>query len=59
LFPHSWVLIVASIHSGVGCFLILNWPQSDSEHLMVSSEMMHNIVKEMFSMGMPVEALME
>ncbi len=40
-------------------FLILNWPQSDSEHLIVSSEQMQNIENEMFSMGMPVEALME
>ncbi|WP_269606622.1 NAD(P)H-hydrate dehydratase [Prochlorococcus marinus] len=52
-------MIVASIHSGFGCFLILNWPQSDSEHLMVSSEQMQNIEKEMFSLGMPVESLME
>ena len=37
----------------------MNWPQSDSEHLIVSSEQMQNIEKEMFSMGMPVEALME
>jgi NAD(P)H-hydrate epimerase len=43
----------------IGFFLILNWPQSDSEHLMVSSEQMKNIEKRMFSMGMPVEALME
>ena len=40
-------------------FLILNWPQSDSEHLIVSSEQMQNIENKMFSMGMPVEALME
>ena len=40
-------------------FLILNWPQSDSEHLIVSSEQMQKIENEMFSMGMPVEALME
>ncbi len=52
-------MIVASIDSGFGFFLILNWPQSDSEHLIVSSEQMQNIEKEMFSMGMPVEALME
>ena len=39
--------------------MILNWPQSDSEHLIVSSEQMQNIENEMFSMGMPVEALME
>jgi len=39
--------------------LILNWPQSDSEHLIVSTEQMQNIENEMFSMGMPVEALME
>ncbi len=39
--------------------LILNWPQSDSEHLIVSCEQMQNIENEMFSMGMPVEALME
>jgi len=59
LYPHSWALIAASIHSGFGCFLILNWPQSDSEHLIVSCEQMQSIEKEMFSMGMPVEALME
>ncbi len=40
-------------------FLILDWPKSDSEHLIVSCEQMKNIEKEMFSMGMPVEALME
>ena len=39
--------------------LILNWPKFDSEHLMVSTEQMQNIEKEIFSMGMPVEALME
>ena len=39
--------------------MILNWPQSDSEHLIVSVEQMQNIENEMFSMGMPVEALME
>ena len=39
--------------------MILNWPQSDSEHLIVSSEQMQNIENEMFSMAMPVEALME
>ena len=39
--------------------MILNWPKSDSEHLIVSSEQMQNIENEMFSMGMPVEALME
>ena len=39
--------------------MILNWPQSDSEHLIVSSDQMQNIEKTMFSMGMPVEALME
>jgi len=37
----------------------LNWPQYDSQHLMVSSEQMQTIEKKMFSMGMPVEALME
>ncbi len=51
--------MAAFIHSGFGCFLILNWPKSDSEHLIVSSEQMKNIEKKMFSMGMPVEALME
>ena len=51
--------MAASIHSGFVCFLILNWPKSDSEHLIVSVEQMQNIEKEMFSMGMPVEALME
>ena len=39
--------------------MILNWPESDSEHLIVSCDQMQNIEKEMFSMGMPVEALME
>ncbi len=39
--------------------MILYWPESDSEHLIVSSKQMQNIEKEMFSMGMPVEALME
>ena len=59
MFPHSWALIAASIHSGLGCFLILNWPKSDSEHLIVSCEQMQKIEKEIFSIGMPVEALME
>ena len=39
--------------------MILNWPKSDSEHLIVSTKQMQNIEKKMFSMGMPVEALME
>ncbi len=39
--------------------MILNWPQFDSEHLIVSTEQMQSIENEMFSMGMPVEALME
>jgi len=39
--------------------LILNWPESDSEHVIVSCEQMQNIEKKMFSMGMPVESLME
>tara|TARA_B100000965_G_scaffold404253_1_gene434482 strand:- start:19 stop:1608 length:1590 start_codon:yes stop_codon:yes gene_type:complete len=51
--------MAASIHSGIGCFLILDWPKSDAEHLIVSCEQMKNIEKEIFSMGMPVEALME
>ena len=59
MFPHSWALIAASIHSGFGCFFILDWPKSDSEHLIVSTKQMQNIEKKMFSMGMPVEALME
>ena len=39
--------------------MILNWPQPDAEHLIVSSDQMENIENEMFSMAMPVEALME
>ena len=39
--------------------MILNWPKPDSEHLIVSAKQMEKIEKEMFSMGMPVEALME
>ena len=52
-------MIVTTIHGGFAYFLILNWPQYDSQHLMVSSEQMQTIEKKMFSMGMPVEALME
>ena len=37
----------------------MNWPKSDSEHLIVSCEQMQTIESKMFSMGMPVEALME
>ena len=45
------------------CFvLIMNeivWPTIDSKHLIVNSKQMLNLEKEMFSDGMPQEALME
>ena len=34
-------------------------PNSDAEHLMVSSSQMKDIEEKPFSFGMPVEALME
>ena len=49
----------AFIHSEFGCCLNLNWPKSDASHLIVSGKQMQTIEKEIFSNGMPVEALME
>ena len=49
----------AFIHSGLGCSLNLNWPKSDASHLIVSGQEMMTIEKEIFSNGMPIEALME
>ena len=38
---------------------VINWPEIDSEHLIVYSKQMIEIEKEIFSRGMPVESLME
>ncbi len=35
------------------------WPNSDADHLIVSSSQMQEIEHQLFSLGMPVEALME
>jgi len=37
----------------------INWPKLDSEHLIVYSEQMLNLENDIFSKGMPMEALME
>ncbi len=37
----------------------IRWPTIDSKHLMVYSKQMSDLEKEMFSQGMPQEALME
>ena len=37
----------------------IGWPTIDSKHLMVYSNQMLRLEKEMFSQGMPQEALME
>ncbi len=37
----------------------MTWPKSDSDHLIVTSAQMAKIENELFSRGMPVEALME
>jgi len=37
----------------------INWPEIDSEHLIVYSKQMTEIEKDIFSKGMPVESLME
>ena len=37
----------------------IGWPAIDSEHLIVDSKQMLSLEKEMFSDGMPQEALME
>jgi len=37
----------------------INWPEIDSEHLIVYSKQMIEIEKDTFSRGMPVESLME
>ncbi len=49
----------AFLHSELGCCLNLNWPKADASHLIVSGKQMQTIEKEIFSNGMPVEALME
>ena len=37
----------------------IGWPRNDSKHLIVYSKQMLTLEKEMFSNGMPKEALME
>ena len=37
----------------------INWPNLDSEHLIVYSKQMIEIERNAFSRGMPVESLME
>ena len=37
----------------------MNWPKSDKDHLIVTSAQMEGFEQEIFSKGMPVQALME
>lgn len=47
------------LHSEVPRDLVVSWPPSDADHLLVTAAQMDDLEKQLFNNGMPVAALME